>query len=172
MKRLNVASSRIQKPKRNAYKCTNCRKGFATNVQLNVHQCGRSKNPKWVCRICCHTTGKMKWLIEHMTRHFTEEIQFRCPVSSCRKGFFYSSSLDQHIRTHYGYKCIEPRCTRRGKSFATRCSLENHVKKHLLILKFACDFCPNTCFANKSRLNAHKKTKKHAANMNRAQSQK
>lgn len=165
VKEYHKGSSRIERlnRNRNAYRCDGCRNGFGTQVQLHAHHCRCSKDPKGRCLICYTSTTSTMSLIEHLAqKHFPQDINFRCPFRSCGEGFFYLSSFLQHIRAHYGFKCLQPGCSRRFKAFATRCNLEDHIKMHLGLMKFSCDICPKQPhFANKARLNAHKKRKTH-----------
>lgn len=154
-----------------SFDCLHCPKKFGTNIQLQAHQCRHFNNSKWECSICGRITSNIKLLIEHSMSHFPHEIKYHCPASKCDKGFFYRSSFKRHFKTHFGYKCVQPTCERRGRRFASRRNLEGHMEIHRRILKFKCDACPNKRFANKSGLNAHKKTKKHTENWRKTQTQ-
>lgn len=141
------------------FKCKICKLKYVTKVQCATHEARHRKSK--VCEVCGYTTTNYLLLAEHLTHHYSNEIQFRCPKAGCDKSFFYKSSFKQHLISHSGFKCIDPTCSRRNKQFPSRCTLEDHVKVHLGKLKHACDVCPNKRFANKRSLNAHKKTKRH-----------
>lgn len=141
------------------YKCQFCKLKYATEIQCAAHEAKHKKNME--CSICGYTTTSYLVLTEHLASHFSNESKYQCPVVGCHKDFFYYRSFKQHLIIHSGYKCIEPTCSRRGKRFSTRRSLEDHVKKHIGLLKYSCDICPNKRFPKESQLKNHKKTKGH-----------
>lgn len=140
------------------YKC--CSSKHSTEIQLIVHQ-ARAHKRKKECEICGQTTSSYNLLGEHMTLHFPNEIKYHCLVAGCDKRFLHKSSYQNHKKNHFGFKCMVPTCTRRGKSFSSRCSLEDHVKIHLCKFNYNCDVCPGKRFPSKRGLTKHKTTKGH-----------
>lgn len=140
------------------FQCTQCPRRYATKVQLRSHLYQHQYKAKFVCTICNKLCTSNVLLNEHMARHLPQLIRFRCDQTECDKGFLYESSYKQHILTHGGFKCLHPQC---GKGFASRYNLQEHEKKHLNLLMYACDVCPCKSFPNQHRLNQHKKSKKH-----------
>lgn len=144
------------------FKCSQCPKWFTSKLPLKVHQHLHEKNSKRQCTICgrCYSTTGL--LIEHLIRRFPEESNFECPMPECGKFFFYRCNFKQHVRTHGGYKCEFTECVAQNKQFSSRLNLEYHVKKHLNILPYKCDVCPNKSFIYKTSLKVHKNSQGHA----------
>lgn len=141
------------------FECSHCTKRFATKIQQRAHLYRQQYKVNWVCCVCNRSYSSNALLNEHLTRHFPQTIKFRCAKPECGKGFLNESKYKQHIMTHGGFRCYYPQC---GKRFASRYNLDEHIKKHLNLLAYHCDVCPGKSFSNQFRLNAHKKTDKHA----------
>lgn len=137
-----------------------CSKRYATPIQLRTHKYWHQNKAKYVCGICDRSFPSNALCDEHKISHFPQLIKFRCERPDCGKGFLVEKHYKQHLLTHGGFKCLEASC---GKSFASRYNLKVHLKKHLNLLAYRCDVCPDKSFPNHHRLNAHQKTRKHAA---------
>ncbi|KAG5271060.1 hypothetical protein AALO_G00175440 [Alosa alosa] len=98
-----------QKP----FRCTQCRKGYSDEDQLQRHMLSHTGDKPHKCHLCNKSFGLAYLLRDHMNTH-TGERPHRC--QECNKSFQWLSSLLVHQKIHTR-KHQEGKRGRRGDSF-------------------------------------------------------
>ena len=136
--------------------CSECKRCFATESQLEAHRNGLHLNEKpYQCESCekCFTTGKA--LNEHDERVHLKRLNHKCKY--CGKKFYNSDELKNHAnRVHLKIKPLKRySCTECKKIFEKKVELENHINStHLNVKPYKCDSC-SKCFTVKKLLKRH-----------------
>lgn len=79
------------------FRCTNCRKGYSDEIQLQHHMLSHNGDKPHKCDLCDKSFGLAYLLRDHMNTH-TGERPHRC--DECNKTFSWFSSLLVHQKIH------------------------------------------------------------------------
>ncbi|KAF5891194.1 zinc finger protein 32-like, partial [Clarias magur] len=122
---LNSNTSNNQEQKED-YPCSQCRKRFTRQCNLQLHQRTHSGAKPYQCSECGKSFNTRKQLGTHLHSHRKPK-SHQC--SYCKKMFMYKSQLDLHRRSHTGDKPYQ--CLQCGRSFTQKHSVQQHQRVHL-----------------------------------------
>ncbi|XP_065203366.1 zinc finger protein 37-like [Planococcus citri] len=160
------------------FKCPTCDYVAKYKGKLTAHIMAVHDKP-FTCDTCGHRTGEKDKLQHHIASKHSSTMSFVCEV--CGKAFGTNRSLKIHMRnihfpeprvcqicgtvcpsyskynTHI-FKCGKEKqkyeCEKCGQKYAKKCSLQDHMNKHLNRKPYKCKVC-GKAFYMKIRLNTH-----------------
>jgi len=142
------------------FKCSTCRKEFATSGDLKKHHVSHKPAQQFSCNICGKLYQAAPTLKRHIKTHTVNKKTYQCP--ECPKVFFDydKSSLNRHVRfVHRNYRPHS--CNICGKVFRGKGNRDEHIRKHLGERHLKCSLCPYET-NNVRYLNLH--LKRHVVN--------
>uniref|UniRef100_A0A6P7F5M6 Zinc finger protein 567-like n=1 Tax=Diabrotica virgifera virgifera TaxID=50390 RepID=A0A6P7F5M6_DIAVI len=142
--------------------CEICKRNFANQYSLSIHNATHSSDPKtYVCVICkSYSTQVTDSLFFHIRlEHLQEELY----CSECDTHFFSKTWLEDHKMFHKMYKEFEPkRCKLCSCEFLNTKQLLNHIREShsdnslITFKKYKCSTC-NLTVPYKKNLDKHMK---------------
>ncbi|XP_069673453.1 zinc finger protein 480-like isoform X2 [Periplaneta americana] len=126
---------------RKSFRCSFCKKSFASRRLLHIHKSNRTCRKSFKCSSCEKSFVRRDLLQRHESSHIT----FKCKV--CFKTFSCKSSFRRHVLSHTDEKPYK--CSVCVKSFKQLRGLKVHMISHLKEKLFKCDICEMRFTTNK-----------------------
>jgi len=125
-------------------------KDFSQKSKPYKHKVTRTKENKFLCKICYRRFPRKAHLLTHSRIHSGEK-PFECTF--CERVFRRYDTLTNHIRTHTGER--PHKCLWCGKGFNLWSYLKNHMAVHTKESHYKCELCPES-FKHHSSLMSHR----------------
>jgi len=119
------------------YSCEECGKQMKRRCDFEDHMRTHTGERRYRCDQCGKGFMRNYGLKRHMISHGVVEKEHECPY--CKKKFFESNALTEHIRLHTGEKPYE--CSICAKTFSQRGTLRDHEKNHSSVRPYKCKQC-------------------------------
>lgn len=149
---LTLKEHKLNTCQQNALQCNICRKEFKDSKKLIGHLKGHMVAKDYACKICGKRYPNPSTFTVHMRTH-TGERPFKCQI--CNKGFVRWAGVVGHMKTHEEHKPYK--CETCGKSFKISSNLERHKVLHSGSLPYCCSYC-GKCFSQSDNLQLHIRT--------------
>ncbi|XP_026168384.1 zinc finger protein 33A-like isoform X1 [Mastacembelus armatus] len=120
-----IKHEQLHQDSKDPYKCPDCPKTFATNIERKIHLTNHRTPNVFICGVCGIEFKDVHHLRRHSVVH-TGLKPYKCSV--CQRAFNQPSHLKSHMRLHTGerpYKCQQ--C---DKCFNHNVSLKSHVQRY------------------------------------------
>ena len=137
------------------YRCESCDKNFSTHSHLRSHEIfmhGRAA--PFTCAVCGKGVPSQLQLDKHLRTH-TGERPFVCDIPGCGKAFKERKNLKDHKNCVHRMG-VTHGCTLCELAFPTARKLNFHIRTHLGIKPFVCEYC-GKAFGRKGGLVSHRR---------------